>query len=168
MHKYSLRLVIDEESKAADKPPPPPKNVLSVDFLETTFIAVMMNACTKRTTAALSYVHTYRSRSSKYPTTLLQKRSEKHQRIWTGRLRKRYTAMLSSRLWRSSRLKRFPDTFRLQIRGACILPFLLLRLQASTRALHFRGTTLAFPHPILFLLNYVTSSNGHRFRSHTA
>ena len=104
MHKYSLRLVIEEESKAADKPPPPPKNVLSVDFLETTFIAVtayqneevlyiireddthvvvyvLMNACTKRTTATLSYVHTYRSRSSKYPTTLLQKRSEKHQRI---------------------------------------------------------------------------------------
>eukprot|EP00731_Ephydatia_muelleri_P020592 Em0013g319a len=40
MHKYSLRLVVDEESKAADKPPPPPKNVLSMDFPETTFIAV--------------------------------------------------------------------------------------------------------------------------------
>ena len=39
MHKYTLRLVVDEESKTADKPPQP-KNVLSVDFPETTFIAV--------------------------------------------------------------------------------------------------------------------------------
>ena len=41
MHKYYLRLIVDEERKA----PPgeekqPPRNVLSLDFHETTFIAV--------------------------------------------------------------------------------------------------------------------------------
>lgn len=39
MHKYSLRIAVDEESKVTDKPPQP-KNVVSVDFPETTFIAV--------------------------------------------------------------------------------------------------------------------------------
>lgn len=41
MHKYYLRLIIDEEFKAtAGQQKLPPKNVLQMDFPETSFIAV--------------------------------------------------------------------------------------------------------------------------------
>ncbi len=40
MHKYYLRLIIDEEFKAPTGQKIPPKNVLQMDFPETSFIAV--------------------------------------------------------------------------------------------------------------------------------
>lgn len=41
MHKYFLRLLVDEEKKAPPgEPKLPAKNILTQDFIETSFIAV--------------------------------------------------------------------------------------------------------------------------------
>ncbi len=41
MHKYYVRLLIDEEKKTVPgEPKQPPKPILSIEFPETTFIAV--------------------------------------------------------------------------------------------------------------------------------
>ena len=41
MHKYYVRLIIEEERKTIPgEPKLPPRPILSIEFLETTFIAV--------------------------------------------------------------------------------------------------------------------------------